>query len=90
MAAPNYTQSRPVTARQITFQSGDKTKALQGKVVYVDGNHLQYDKPTNTYYVILPVNNNGTKVNENSYLVTDNQTGVTTVWDPTAFAAAHV
>jgi hypothetical protein len=85
-----YTQSRAVTARQITFLSGDKTKAQQGKVVYVDGVHLQYDKPTNIYYVIIPVNNNGVKVNENYWLVTDNATGFTTVWDPTTFAAQHV
>lgn len=90
MAAPNYTQSRAVTGRQIAFASGDKTKALAGKVVYVDGSHLQYDRATNTYYVVMQVNNNGVKVNENSYLVTDNATGLTTIWDPVSFAAQHV
>lgn len=90
MAAPNYSQTRPVTGRQITFASGDKTKAATGKVVYVDGNHLQYDRLKNEYYVVMNVGSVATKVLENYWVVQDNTTGTWQVWDPTSFTANHV
>lgn len=85
----SYTQSRPVTARQITFQSADKTKVLSGKIVYPDGFHLQHDPTENVYFIVMPVNGTAVKVRENYWLVIDTATGQQQIWDPTSFAAQH-
>jgi len=90
MAAPNYTQSRGVTATQVTFLSGDKTKVAAGKAVYVDGRLLQYDKANNQYFVIANINGEAKKVPENYWIVQDNVTKLYTVWDPTTFSSQHV
>jgi hypothetical protein len=84
-----YSEARATTCYQATFLSGDKTAAHAGKVVYVDGFHLQYDPATNVYYYTRPINSRMTRVQENYWIVTDNVTGVQTLWSPTAFTAAH-
>lgn len=90
MAAPNFTQSRPVTATQYTFQAGDKTAAQAGKVVYTNGAHLIYDKPNNRFFIIMTLNGSATVIYENYWVVKDNATGSYQIWDPTTFSANHV
>jgi hypothetical protein len=90
MAAPNYTQSRPVTARQVTFLTADKTKVASGKTAYSDGNLIQFDKLRNEYYTVMTVGSEKKKVLENYWVVQDNATGQWQVWDPTSFTANHV
>lgn len=85
----SYSEARAVTCYQAVFQSGDKTAAHAGKVVYTDGYHLQYDPAEGVYFVTRPVNSIMTKVRENYWVVTDNQTGKQTVWSPTAFTSVH-
>lgn len=85
-----YTQSRTVNAVQITFQAADKAKAAAGKVVYVDGRHLQYNKIENVYYITRPINSHMRKVPENYWIVTDPATGQETLWSPTDFSSQHV
>lgn len=90
MAAPSYTQSRGVTALQVTFQSADKTKALAGKVAYSDGRQVQYDKSRNEYFVVATINGEAKKILENYWIVQDNTTKLYSIWDPTSFAGQHV